>query len=181
MRVIGVCGKAGSGKDTVARYIRNKYGYKSLTMHSVVAEETKKLGLLKTRRNLQTVAQTALKKDKYFWLKRMANKIGTRKSGNFVISGVRLPHEDIFWKKYAGKDFHLIFVNADRKLRFQRMKKRGSARDTKNWLEFLKNDKREEEIFHSSRLFRMADYKVINDDGLAALYRQIDCAMRGIK
>ena len=54
MRVIGLVGRAGAGKDTVSEYMGRRYP--SVRMGEVVIEETRRRGLDQTDENVGAVA-----------------------------------------------------------------------------------------------------------------------------
>ncbi|MFA5056059.1 MAG: AAA family ATPase [Dehalococcoidia bacterium] len=176
MKVIGVIGKNGSGKDEVLKYLRDKYDVPFLSTGDIVRGIAAGEGKEPTRPNLQAIS------DRYFkergegcFVRMVVDKI--RENGWKVggISGVRSPKDVDILRGELGKDFVLIDVYvSDARVRFDRMVKRGEGRDAKAYDDFLKQDKAEEEIFGVSKAEADADYSLSNDGSLEDLHGSID-------
>jgi len=90
MRVIGIVGKIGSGKDTAAEYLNKKYSFKSVNIGDLVRKEAKNKKLVPTRINLTRVSKEFTDKfGKDYWSKRAIKKIKSFKGSKFVITGIR--------------------------------------------------------------------------------------------
>ncbi|MFA5367755.1 MAG: AAA family ATPase [Dehalococcoidia bacterium] len=176
MKVIGVIGKNGSGKDEVLKYLRDKYGVPFLSTGDIVRGIAAGEGKEPTRPNLQAIS------DRYFrergegcFVRMVVDKI--RENGWKVggISGVRSLRDVEILRSELGKDFVLIDVYvSDPRVRFERMVKRGEGRDAKAYEDFLKQDKAEEEIFGVAKAEVEADYSLSNDGPLEELHGLID-------
>lgn len=176
MKVIGVIGKNGSGKDEVLKYLRDRYGVPFLSTGDIVRGIAAEEGRDPTRPNLQAIS------DRYFkergegcFVKMVVEKIrdnGWKAAG---ISGVRSPKDVDILQSELGKDFILIDVYvSDPRVRFERMVKRGEGRDAKAYEDFLKQDKAEEEIFGVAKAEAESDYSLSNDGSLEDLHKLID-------
>ena len=176
MKVIGVIGKNGSGKDEVLKYLRDKYGVPFLSTGDIVRGIAAEEGREPTRPNLQAIS------DKYFrergegcFVRMVVEKIhdnGWKAAG---ISGVRSPKDVDILRSELGKDFVLIDVYvSDARVRFERMVRRGEGRDAKAYEDFLKQDKAEEDIFGIAKAEAEADYTLGNDGSLEDLHRDVD-------
>jgi len=176
MKVIGVIGKNGSGKDEVLKHLRDRYGVPFLSTGDIVrgiaAGERKE----PTRPNLQAIS------DRYFkergegcFVKMVVDKIrenGWRAAG---ISGVRSLRDVEILRGELGREFVLIDVYvSDPRVRFERMVKRGEGRDAKAYEDFLKQDGAEEDIFGVSKAEADADYNLSNDGSLEDLHAAVD-------
>jgi len=179
--IIGVAGKIGSGKDTVAKYIAKKYKFRFASIGDIVREELRRRGLPITRN--QSAKISKYMREKYgedYWVRRLANKISRYKWKNVVISGVRSP-SDVKFLKDAFKDFILVKVCAKPKIRYERLKKRKRPGYPKTYEEFKLQDKRECKEFNMDSTFKMADYTIQNNSTLESLYDQVDSLMKTIK
>jgi len=66
------------------------------------------------------------------------------KEKNFIIiDSIGNPGEVEYLKKKYGKTFKLLAVDANEKIRFERLLVRGEKKDPKTWEEFLEMDKRD--------------------------------------
>ena len=176
MKVIGVIGKNGSGKDEVLKCFRDKYGVPFLSTGDIVSEIAAEEGLKPTRENLQAIS------DRYFkergegcFVKMAVDKI--RESGWKVagISGVRSPKDVAILRSELGLNFVLMYVYVtDSHVRFERMLKRGEGRDAKAYDQFVQQDKAEEKLFNIEKAAAKADYSLSNDGSLGDLRIAID-------
>jgi len=176
MKVIGVIGKNGSGKDEVLKHLRDRYGVPFLSTGDIVRGIAAGEGKEPTRPNLQAIS------DRYFkqrgegcFVKMVVDKIrenGWRAAG---ISGVRSLRDVEILRGELGREFALIDVYvSDPRVRFERMVKRGEGRDAKAYEDFLKQDGAEEDIFGVSKAEAEADYNLSNDGSLEDLHAAVD-------
>lgn len=176
MKVIGVIGKNGSGKDEVLKYLRDRYGVPFLSTGDIVRGIAAGEGKEPTRSNLQAIS------DRYFkergegcFVRMVVDKIrdnGWKAAG---ISGVRSPRDVDILRGELGKDFILIDVHvSDPRVRFERMTRRGEGRDAKAYEDFLNQDKAEEEIFNIAKAEAEADHNLSNDGSLEDLHTAVD-------
>ena len=176
--IIGICGKIGSGKDTVADYLVSKYGFKKVVMSDIIKEEMKKNNLNIDRETMQNFSKEM--KEKYgkgIWAKKTLEYTKEHNIKNAVISGVRDSKEVEEFRK--DPNFILLFVWAPRELRFERLIKRGSYKDPKTLEEALKQEKREEQIFDLYNNCReYADYLIANDSTIDDLYQTVDILLK---
>jgi len=114
--LIGVCGKAGSGKDTIGDYLVEKYGFKKIALadpikrlvkdifalddHTVYDRDAREKNLERwegwsVRRLLQYIGTELFREniDDAIWVKSLWYKIQDDKSCNYVVTDVRFPNE----------------------------------------------------------------------------------------
>jgi len=176
MRVIGVAGQNGSGKDEVINHINNHYGVPSLSTGDMVREIASREGLEPTRTNLQDISERHFHEfGEGYFIRLIADRI--RKNGWEIagITGIRSPEDIAELKNAFGKDFVLIHVYvSDPYVRYTRSHKRGEERDPDSYDRFIRQDKAEEELFHIKDAALLADYSLSNDGTLDDLHRAID-------
>jgi dephospho-CoA kinase len=176
MKIIGVIGKNGSGKDEVLKYLRDRYDVPFLSTGDIVRGIAAREGKEPTRPNLQAIS------DRYFkergegcFVRMVVDKIrenGWKAAG---ISGVRSLKDVDILRGELGKNFVLIDVYvSDPNVRFERMLKRGEGRDAKAYEDFVKQDKSEEKIFGIEKAAAKADYSLSNDGLMEDLHKLID-------
>lgn len=117
LRIIGITGPFGSGKTTASLFFRKK-GYKIISLSSFLEEEALKRNLKLTRKNLQDLGNELREKNGPGIL--MEKALEGMKY-NVVIDGIRNMAEVERLKKEEGAI--LLAVVADRKIRFNRLKK----------------------------------------------------------
>lgn len=179
VKVIGTCGTIGAGKDAAADYLIEKYGYQKITVGDLVREETAKRGLELSRENSTEVSEDMRKKHgTTYWLERVADKI--EKSGwkKAIVAGVRLPTDDGLLRKRFGKNYILILIDAEPKIRFERMKERAREDAPKTLAEFEKQERIEWDLFQLDKTFKKADYTLKNNDSREELRGKIDNLMK---
>ena len=183
MKVIAICGKRGSGKDTIAEYISKKYGFKMLTYtNDVLGPLLKKEGKKITRENLIKLALDLRKKiGNDAPTKLMCEKMKRLKHNKYVISGIRYPEEVKRFRNEFGSDFVLIAVICDTKTRYERLIKRNDKGESKlTYKEFLEIDKKAETETMIDEIIPVARFLVDNNGTEKELYKNIDLLMKEI-
>lgn len=175
MPIIAVTGLIGSGKDAATTYIADHYGYRVLDHSAILSEILGQLGRPTTREEKRRLR---IERGNAFTAEAIISVIQQEKLEKIVIGSLRRP-EEFELTRQAFPDAKLLVVTARAKTRFARLQKRG--RDApRTWNEFLRADRREEEIFEFSRTFRYADARISNDGTLEDLHRRIDAFMAGL-
>ncbi len=183
IRVIGVVGKIGSGKDEVLKYLHSRYHIPYLSTGDLVRRIAEYDGIEPTRENLEAISQECFRKlGKGCFVKMVADEIvkkGWKVSG---ISGIRSPDDVKILRKRFGTDFILLRVDVgDPRLRFERLLLRHEERDSATYEGFLTQDEDEEKVFQISKAGEKADHLLKNDGPLAALHEQIDSLVKAKK
>jgi dephospho-CoA kinase len=181
--LFGVIGLNGSGKDTVADYLVEKYSFVHYGCGQAVRDELKKQGKdYLNRENMIDLANKMRKeKGNDYWAKYIFEKFFD--SQDLIISSIRNPAEINFIKSKGGK---LIRVDAEQKTRFERVSKRAedsSKHGSKDFEEFKRLEKIELESSDPSKqqllaCLEKADYSVDNSSSLEELYPQIDSIIK---
>ncbi|RLG16958.1 hypothetical protein DRN63_03530 [Nanoarchaeota archaeon] len=175
-KIIGVAGTIGAGKDIVTKYIAEKYGYEVIIMGDLVRKVAKEEGLDESRESLVRVQKEKVEKfGKSYWGKMVVDLIEEKDWKKVVINGIRRVEDYLIPKNHFKEDkFVFLFVDADPKLRAERLIKRGREGDPKNWDEFLIQENWENENFDYDKLRKLYDYKIENNGTLEELYQKVD-------
>ncbi|MDR1122964.1 MAG: AAA family ATPase [Endomicrobium sp.] len=181
--VIGLTGFYCSGKDTVANYISQKYGYKHLSLSDVIREIMKEFGFEPTRENLITFG-TKLREENSneVLVKKALEKI--KDEDKYCITSIR--HSEEVNELRKRKDFVLINVDARQDVRFERMQKRKRPGDPQVLEKFIELEKNESQTSGSGQQLRkvvnMADIIFINDSNdMATLKATVDNFLEDLK
>jgi dephospho-CoA kinase len=176
VKVFGVVGEIGSGKDEVLKYLKARYGVPYISTGDIVRRIAESENTEATRENLEKISLRCFKDlGKGCFIRQAAEEIlnnGWKMAG---ISGVRSPDDVDVMKSMFGKDFILIRVDISKpEIRFQRVLLRNEERDPLTYNQFLEQDKNEENTFHISQTSTRADYALNNDGNVEDLHREID-------
>lgn len=178
--IIAITGEMASGKDTLAKYLVEKYHAKAFHFSDSMRDVLDRLHLDETREHLSKLSHTlrqAFGEDVFS--KAIETEVLRERQGIIIIDGVRRSSDIEFARKQP--DFTLIYVEADIQKRYDRIKNREqNADDTeKTFQEFLHDHTLETEV--TIPLLRTeADHIVNNDGALEDLYRQADDIMSHI-
>ena len=172
--IIGLVGPIASGKDTVKKYLEKKYGATGCRFSSILRDILVRLDLPNSRENMQGLSTILRKKfGEEILAKAIAADAVKLKSDIVVVDGVRRLADIKFLTK--APDFLLVAVDADSKIRYERLVKRGeNAGDAqKTYAQFLKDHQYETEL-DVPALMKKAKHRLDNNGSLADLHRQID-------
>jgi dephospho-CoA kinase len=181
--IIGLIGEKGSGKGTVSDYLIEKYGAVHYGTSKILRRTLEDLHVPVTRDNLIKLALVL--KEGYGPTVIIDSLIkDMEKNGSDVIiaDGIRM-HGDVepFRKKY-GKNFFLVYVTADLKLRYERTKarKQNEGEGEATLEQFLEEEGRLTEV-SIHEIGREADFKLNNNGTAEELKKQTDEMMEKIR
>ncbi len=180
MRIFGAIGRNGSGKDEVIRYLHDRYSITFLSVGDIVRELAREENTLPTRENLDRISEERFARfGKEYFMKLIIQRIEDNRWQKAGISGIRTPSDVYMLRQHFGKSFILLHVDvSDPHLRYERLKRRGEARDPKRYGEFLEQEEKAEELFRLSEAIPLADYSLSNDGMLEELHQQVDQLVR---
>ena len=133
--IIGLSGVLAAGKDTVAEYLEEKRGFQHVSLSAILREMVGEMGLEINLENLTEVGNSLKEKDGPACLVEKAKRKADFDQ-DLVISSIRQPGE--IERLRQERDFFMIFVSADPKVRFERLLKRNRSGDVTDFDEFLK-------------------------------------------
>lgn len=177
MLIFGITGTNGAGKGVVVDYLKTK-GFTHFSNSGYISEELVRRGMELSRPNMRLVGNEFREKHGAGYMAKMAIKkaeeAGVEKMVNEAIRSTGEAKEII----NAGG--HLLLVDADRKIRYERIFNRKSGKDLIDFDTFVEQEEREwyaSEGAHDmdmKAVMDMADYKIQNDGSLDELHQQID-------
>jgi|SRR6185369_2156632 len=180
--ILGVAGEIGAGKDTVTSYITEKYGAKYYRYSIILKDILKRLHLPYDRMSLANLAE-ALRA--YFGENILSRTLVTDADNDLdaeivVFDGIRKIGELEFLKTYP--HFKFLFVDADIKIRYERLSKRGEKSDdlSKTMEEFMKDHEHAADNV-IPKLKEHSDFVIDNNGTLEELKKQIDDVMETLK
>jgi len=179
--ILGFVGDLSSGKGTAAKYLKEKYNSNSYRFSTILRDIINRLYLPETRGNLQNIS-TVLRENfgQDVLSKVIAEDVKNDPNEIVVVEGVRRPTDITYLREIPG--FHLIYITAESKLRWERLVKRGENEDDteKTYEEFLKDEQAEADIL-IKELGKSAEYTIHNNLGFEEFYVEIEKVLNEIK
>ena len=180
MKIIGITGTLGAGKGTIVDYLIQHYGFKHYSVRGYLIEEAQRRGLEINRDTFVEVANDLRAKHSPSFITDELYRQAEADGSNAVIESVRTPGEVESLRK--NEHFLLFAVDADPKIRYERIVDRNSETDHVTFETFLENERREmssTDPNHQNigRCMEMADYVFQNNGDFEDLYRQVEEAL----
>lgn len=176
--IVGLVGPIGVGKTTIAEHFSD-LGFKKLKFSDPIKEETDRRGLSQTRTNYQDIGDSLREKYGSDYISRsLLDRVKENGKHAFVVEGFRNPGEIKIFQKLP--NFLLIGLNADPKVRFERLKARAEPHDPKTWEEFQVQEARDQGIGqpeHGQQILaslELADFVVDTDKVKSEVLKQVD-------
>ncbi len=141
MIIVGITGTLGAGKGTIVKYLVNNKGFRHYSVRQFLVEEIEKRGLPVNRDTMTEVANDLRVHHNPAYIIEQLYKKATDNGGNAIIESIRTPGEVGFLRKQGR--FILIAVDADSKIRYNRIIKRASSTDNVDFSTFISNERRE--------------------------------------
>lgn len=169
MKVISICGYAGSGKSTAIESIQD-LGI-VITMGDVVRNETKKRNLEPTGNNLGKIAKELRKTGgQEIIAKKCISLIKELSEEVVFIDGIRSLNEVNEFRKIW--KFPIIAITINEQIRTQRLFDRDRSDDPQDLKDLKERDKREIEFGLDKVLFK-ADYTIENNSNKEDLKKKV--------
>jgi dephospho-CoA kinase len=182
MRLIGLSGTNGAGKDTVGEILAEKFGYLFISMTDMLREEALSRGLDTSREVLRTISAE--------WRRELGLGVlidksiahyeklgGDSKFSGLVLASLRNPGENDRVHELGGD---VIWIDADPHVRYDRIFSRSRADDPTSFEQFMIDDQSEMKHSGDNATLSMADVKDKSDkvfmneyDNLQDLFEQI--------
>jgi dephospho-CoA kinase len=188
VKIIGLSGTNGSGKDTVGHLIAEKYHYLFISVSDLLREECRRRGLEVARENLRAISAEWRRE---FGLGVLVDKAvefaenAPEKYDGVIASPMRNVGEAQRLKDLGGL---LIWVDADPRLRYERIQSadRGRAgEDDKTYEEFLAEEEAEMHaadpndlsLLNGAGVKALADVTIMNESDMDTLHASIDAVI----
>lgn len=182
--IIGITGTDGAGKGTVVEYLVSKKGFAYYHARALFIEEIRRRGMEENRANMRVVANDLRREQGNDFIVALFLKQAREKNDeHIIIDSIRTIAEAETLKKSGGI---LLCVDADRKVRFERIRKRASSTDHVSFEEFVLLEEREMNDpdpsgMQKARVMEMADHCIINNISPEHLYTQVDSFLENVQ
>lgn len=179
LMIIGITGTLGAGKGTIVDYLV-KQGFTHYSVREFLIEEIKRRGIAVNRDSMVMVANDLRERYGSGYIVETLYQQALKKSERAVIESVRTVGEVESLRKRGS--FILFGVDADIRLRYQRIIARSSETDNVSYEEFVAHEHRES---HSTDItkgnlmecMRLSDYLFENSGTFDELYLKIDAVL----
>lgn len=175
--IIGITGTDGAGKGAVVQYLAKEKGFTHFSARALITEEIDQRGLVPNRDNFRIVAN-AMRKElgNDVIVATALQKCKAMHCTHAVIESIRTFAEVETLKANGGI---LLAIDADSKLRYQRITGRGSASDHVSYEKFLQQETLEMDDpdphgMQKAKVIAAADFTILNEDTLEVLHSQVD-------
>lgn len=179
--IFGFVGDLASGKGTVAKYINEKYNTNTYRFSTMLRDVLNRIYVENSRENLQNLS-TFLRENygQDVMSRVIAKDVLNDPNELVVVEGIRRPTDITYLKELDG--FHLIYITADPKIRFERMLKRNENEGDaeKSFAEFLKDEEAEADKM-IKELGKTAEIIINNDGDFENLYTQVENIIKSYK
>jgi dephospho-CoA kinase len=180
MKIIGLAGTNGSGKDTVAQILADDYGFFVVSATEMLEQELKIRGLAFERENKRKVGNEW--REQYGLSAIVDKAIEQAKSKDaekLVVGSLRHPAEAERVKELNGT---VVWVDADPHKRYERIQQnnRGRVEDRKTFEQFLREEQDEMQSqgeatgISGAEVKKLADVFIENDSDQHMLKRNVD-------
>ncbi len=174
--IFGVTGTNGSGKGEVVRYLEEEKGFKHYSVRAYLTEEIIRRGLPVNRTNMRLVSNDLRRTYRHDYYSTMfiedAEKNGIT---DYLMESVRHMAEADNIRKHGG---FIIAVDADKKLRYERVVLRGTETDKVSFEEFVIQEDAEMtgsgEEQNMGEVMASADFRIMNEGTLEELHLRIE-------
>lgn len=181
MKIIGIAGTNGSGKDTIGNILAAQYGFLFISVTDLLREECRVRGLPVERENLRSISAEWRREGGLGVLVDKAvatyEASGTEYKG-LAIASLRNPGEAVRVHELAGT---VVWVDADARVRYDRIQaaNRGrGAEDTKTFEQFIAEEEAEMHSSGDAATLDMAGVKDLSDMTLRNEGSQADLEVR---
>jgi dephospho-CoA kinase len=164
MKIIGISGTNGSGKDTVGQILEEDYGYLFVSVTDILRDELKKEGKPAERENLRKLSARWRKESGLGVLIDKAVEIFNAQEKEYkglVVSSIRNVGEVEHIHELGGK---VVWVDADPRVRYERITSRQrSSEDEKTFEEFLKEEQDEMHVYGDETTLAVGEVEKLCD------------------
>lgn len=138
--IIGLSGTLSAGKDTVAEYLVNQKGFDHVSLSEILRGIARERNIEPNMVNLTKLGNSLIKTHgEGYLVDKASEKVDFDR--NLVISSVRQPAE--IDKIKSCPNSYVVFVDADAKIRFERLRARGRTGDSETLEEFVELEKKQ--------------------------------------
>ena len=177
MITIGITGTLGAGKGTIVDYLVKEKGFVHFSVRDFITKEIERRGMPVNRDSMTIVGNDLRKQHSPSYITDELYKQAQETGKNCSIESVRTPLEVSELRKHS--NFYLFAIDADAKVRYERIVVRGSSTDNVSFETFIANEQREMTSDDPNKqnlkaCIEQADYLFSNDGNFDDLHQKIE-------
>jgi dephospho-CoA kinase len=174
--IFGITGTLGAGKGTVTEILCSEFGYTSFSVRQFLEEEIARRGLPNNRDVMTRLANELREEHGASYIVEQLYHQAEADGRFAVIESIRTTGEVDFLRKLPR--FKLLAVDAEIKLRYERVCGRGSSTDRISFEKFREDELRESTSLEADkqnlvRCIKLADYLFLNNGTIAELRKEV--------
>lgn len=179
--ILGFVGDLAAGKGTVCKYLHEKYSVNSYRFSTMLRDILDRIYVEKNRENLQDLS--TFLRDRYgqdIMSKVIVKDVIGDANDIVAVEGIRRPTDITYLRELPG--FHLIYITADPKLRWQRMVLRKENADDadKTFEQFLLDEQAEADML-IKELGQKAQHTIVNNGTIKQFHDEMESVLNKIK
>ena len=177
MKIIGITGTIGAGKGTIVDYLVNNHGFKHYSVRRFLIQEAQKENLPLNRDTYVLLANRLRENHSPSFIIDELYAAAAQNGTDAIIESIRTPGEIASLRSKG--DFTLWAVDANPKIRYERIFARQSETDHISFETFLANEQREMNAEDPTKqnlaaCIQQADVVFDNNDNMETLYQKIE-------
>lgn len=184
MIIIGITGTLGAGKGTIVDYLVEKHRFEHFSVRGFLIKRIIERRMDVNRDSMVIVANDLRAQNSPSYITDRLFEEALETGKNCVIESIRTPGEVTSLRRQKG--FFLLAVDANPRLRYERIVLRNSETDSVSFETFKENEARE---MHSDdpnkqnlrRCIEMADFVLNNDGNMNELQQQVEDVLKKLK
>jgi len=176
MNIIGITGTLGAGKGTIVDLLKDEYGFAHYSVRDYLVEVISERGMKNNRDSMTLIANELRANNSPSFITDELYKKAIKNDVNCIIESIRTPGE--IESLRAKGQFYLFAVDADSKVRYNRIKIRKSSTDNIDFDTFIANEEREMNTDdpnkqNLAKCISMADFVFDNNGDLTELNTKV--------
>ena len=181
--IFGVTGTNGAGKGTVVEYLVETRGFQYFSAREFILEEIRRRGLPEDRNSLRMVANDLRQQHGPAHVIQSLFSKAAEDGRDVIIESIRAIGEAEFLQSVGA---YILAVDADKRLRYERITERASITDRVTFEEFVEQEDREMNALEPWDMnvfgvMNMADFVLTNSGTREELHAQIDAALDSVR
>eukprot|EP00667_Euglena_gracilis_P015297 EG_transcript_15920 len=182
-RVLGITGTLGAGKGTIVDMLSKEENYTHYSVRAYLIDCLQEKGLPVNRDTMTQLANDLRAANTPAFIVEQLHRRAVRDGGDCIIESIRTVGEVTALRALG--NFHLLAVDADPRVRYERAFARGSETDSVSFETFLANEQREMANTDPNKqnlaaCMGMADFRFDNSGTQDELFRQVREALASI-